>query len=90
MVLTTLGGSAYIVFYLVIGDLMNVALSLASQFETLTVQELIITFPDLLVPYLAYLKVSDPCRYHQALAYLQTSIPESSRSHNSTLPGASR
>ncbi len=92
MILTTLAKVAIskAKFYLVIGDLMNVATSLAAQFETLTVQELIVNYPDLLNPYLCYLKVSDPCRYQQALVYLQGAIPESSKSHNSGLPGASQ
>jgi hypothetical protein len=54
----------------------------AVQFENLTVQELIVRYPDLLTPYLAYLKHCDPSRYHQALSYLQNEIPESSKPHS--------
>jgi hypothetical protein len=73
-----------------IGDLMNVAISLAAQFETLTLQELIVNYPELLTPYLSYLKVSDPSRYRLALMYLGASIPESSKTRNSRFPDAAQ
>lgn len=69
---------------------MNVNLALTAQIEILTLQEVIANYPDLLTPYLHYLKKIDQAAYHQALAYLQTSTPESSRIHNSQLPGAAQ
>lgn len=60
----------------------EVTASMAVQFETLCIQELIVQFPDLLTVYLHYLRVSDYPRYLQALAYLQIETAEAATSRS--------
>lgn len=68
---------------------MNVVIPVTVESEILTIQELITCQPEVLTSYLSHLKISNPSRYHQTLAYFQKELPELSIPQSSESPGAS-